>query len=82
MNWNDPASRARLIEQVGHDEYHRLQQAHFIASTVETVCGHSIRPVRSRFGRLFMVGATRKAFSTLAEAQTYARQNPAVAVAQ
>lgn len=77
MDWNDPAARARLIDRVGPAEYERLQKEHFKASTVDTVGGHSIRPVQSRFGRLFAVGQTGRAFSTMDQARTYAQQNPA-----
>jgi hypothetical protein len=72
MNWDDPAERARLIERVGAAEYARQFEAHRIASTVATVNGHGIRPIATRFGRLFMVGTTGRAFSTLAEAETFA----------
>jgi hypothetical protein len=39
--------------------------------------GHAIRPVNSsRFGRLFLVGETGRAFSKLAQAETHARKHP------
>lgn len=71
-NWDDPASRLALIESVGHVEYARLQKEHFKRSTVATVNGHDIRPVMTRFGRLFQVGGTDMAFATLAEAKAFA----------
>lgn len=79
MNWDDPAARARLIEQVGADEYNRRLRAHQEASVVAIVNGHKIRPVNSpRFGRLFMVGDTGTAFSTQGEAERFAsEQEPA-----
>jgi hypothetical protein len=42
-----------------------------------TVGGHAIRPVQTRFGRLFAVGATGKAFSTRDQAEAFANSNPA-----
>jgi hypothetical protein len=41
--------------------------------TVAIVNGHGIRTIASRFGRLFMVEGTDRAFSTQAEAETFAR---------
>ncbi len=76
MNWGDPAARLELIERVGPDEYARRQQQHIKQSVIATVCGHEIRPVQTRFGRLHTVGATGKAFKSRAEAETYARCNP------
>jgi Fe-S cluster assembly scaffold protein SufB len=76
MNWDDPAARAHLIDRVGPQEYNRQLEAHLAASVVSTVNGHKIRPVGSRFGRLFMVGKTGNAFHTLAEAETFAAKEP------
>lgn len=74
MNWDDPAARASLIERVGVDEYNRQFEAYRAASVVATVNGHDIRPVESRFGRLFMVGTTGSAFRTLAMAKAFAEK--------
>ncbi|WP_233854160.1 hypothetical protein [Paraburkholderia sp. HD33-4] len=76
MNWDDPAERAALAERVGPTEYNRLFSEHLDASIVEWVAGHAIRPVGSRFGRLFTVGNTGYAFRLLTEAQDYARNHP------
>lgn len=76
MNWDDPAARARLIDQVGVAEYNRQFEAHRSASVVSTVNGHKIRPVGSRFGRLFMVGDTGTAFQKLADAEAFAAKEP------
>jgi len=73
IDWDDPASRAALIERVGPDHYARLQAEHHKRQTVANVKGHGIRTINSRFGRLFMVEGTDRAFSTLAEAETFAR---------
>jgi hypothetical protein len=77
MNWDNPAARARLIERVGVAEYNRQHAAHVARSTVETVAGRAIRPVNSRFGRLFMVEGTGKAFTNIEDARQHARANPA-----
>jgi hypothetical protein len=76
-NFDDPASRLALIERVGLTEYNRQIQAHIDASVLETVAGHDIRPVNTRFGRLHQVGRTGRAFSTLQEARDFAKDNPA-----
>jgi hypothetical protein len=73
MNWDDPAERASLIERVGIERYNRLFEAHRQASIVATVNGHDIRPVSSRFGRLYMVDGTGQAFATLDQAEAFAR---------
>lgn len=75
MNWDDPAERLALAERVGHEEYHRQLKQHLDASVVSRVGGHAIRPVNTRFGRLFHVGETDKAFGTQDEAEQYARDN-------
>jgi hypothetical protein len=72
MNWDDPTERLALIERVGVSEYNRLLREYIAASTCCTVNGHDIRPVFCRFGRLFLVGDTGKAFATLDEARKFA----------
>jgi ribosomal protein L12E/L44/L45/RPP1/RPP2 len=76
MNWDDPAARLHLIDRVGLQEYNRQIEEHNAKSVVQTVNGHAIRPVLTRFGRVFAVGATGKAFATLAEATAFAREQP------
>lgn len=78
MDWNDPAARARLIEQVGPAEYARQQAANRAAIVIETVAGHALRPVSSRFGRLIAVGDTGNAYRDIADARRYAEANPAL----
>jgi hypothetical protein len=72
MNWNDPEQRLALIERVGAQEYTRLMWKHHDEITLATINGHRIRPVGSRFGRLFLVEGTDKAFRTLDEAKDFA----------
>lgn len=74
INWDDPEARLALIESVGVAEYNRQAEAHRTNSTIETVNGHRIRPVSSRFGRLFMVGDTGTAFATLEQARAFANK--------
>lgn len=79
VDWDDPASRARLIERVGLYEYNRLHDEQFRSSTIMRPNGYSIRPVVSRFGKLYMVDAGGKAtrgFRTIAEAEAYAKTLP------
>ena len=71
-NWDDPSSRAAFIERVGSAAYNKALEQHQAASVIETVNGHAIRPVGSRFGRLFMVGGTGSAFLTLEAARKHA----------
>lgn len=76
MDWDDPAERSALIERVGPQEYNRQFAEHRKSSVISTVAGHEIRPVGSRFGRLFAVGGTDRAFATQKEAEQYAKDNP------
>lgn len=73
MNWNSPQDRARLIHEVGPAEYQRQQAEHWKATTVATVNGYAIRPISTRFGRLFSVMGAARAFRTQAEAEGFAR---------
>jgi len=77
MNWDDPAQRAQLAEQLGPAGYNAAFEKHRQASVVSGVNGYQIRPVASRFGRLFMIEGTGKAYSTLPQAEEYARGLPA-----
>ncbi|THK37629.1 hypothetical protein EHS39_13400 [Ensifer sp. MPMI2T] len=73
MNWNDPAARLALIEQVGVDEYNRRIKDHFDEMTVSVVNGHAIRIVdSSRFGQLFLVGDTGIAFAKFEQTEKHA----------
>jgi hypothetical protein len=77
IDWNDPTAHFALIERVGPRRYNELHTEHLRRIVVATVGGHPIRPVNSsRFGRLFVVGDTGRAFSILPQAETYARKNP------
>ena len=72
MNWDNPEERLALAERVGTEEYNRRLLEHLDSLIVATVKGRAIRPVNSPFGRLFAVGGTKHAFSTVEEAVRYA----------
>jgi hypothetical protein len=77
MNWDDPTARFELIERVGPTEYNRLHREHIEASTIERVNGYAIRPIETmRFGRVYQVGDTGSAFSTIEAARKYAESIP------
>jgi hypothetical protein len=72
MDWNDPAARDRLIEQVGLAEYNRLHAEQRNTSIIRVVNGHAIRAITCRFGRLYLIGATGSAYNTMEEAERFA----------
>lgn len=75
IDWDDPAARFHLAEQLGPAGYNAAFAEYMASRTnfaVTTVNGHAIRPVLSRFGRLYHVGTTDRAFATLAEAKAFA----------
>lgn len=63
IDWNDPLARYHLVEAVGIEEYNRRIQAYLDANP--------IRPVSTRFGTLYAVGKTGKAFATRHEAEQF-----------
>lgn len=76
IDWTDPAARAALAERLGPAAYNQAHAKHIATSIVATVNGYRIRPIQSRFGRLFAVAGTDTAYPTLAEAEAYARSLP------
>ena len=76
INWDDPEERAKLVERIGVKAYNEAFSRHIKQSSVTKVAGHNIRLVGSRFGKLWQVGNTGRAFSTRKEAEKYARDNP------
>ena len=76
IDWHDPHARLRLAERVGIDRYLELQADYERRSTIAIVGGHAIRAVPSRFGELFAVGDTGRAFTKQAQAEAYARKHP------
>lgn len=66
--FENPACRAALAPA----DYERERLAHAAASTVETCNGHALRTTPSRFGRLFAVGSTGRAFANLEQARAFA----------
>lgn len=67
-----PEGRLAAVEALGPEGYNRAMADKLVRDTVLTVNGHPIRTVMSRFGRLYAVGATGRAFGTLGEATTFA----------
>jgi hypothetical protein len=76
MNWNDPSARADLLEQIGPQAYATQQQLAREAAVMKRVNGHAILPVMTRFGELYAVGDTHRAFSTLSAAEAFAKEQP------
>ncbi|MGF6607076.1 hypothetical protein OKW45_001976 [Paraburkholderia sp. WSM4175] len=76
MNWNldTPEGRLACIEALGPEGYNDAMREKFAADTVATVNGHAIRKTASRFGLLFTVGRTGRAFRTLDEATIFANE--------
>jgi hypothetical protein len=64
IDWDDPDARFALIQRVGVTEYNRLIQERHARNTVATVNGHAIKQVQTRFGRVFAVAGSDRAFST------------------
>jgi len=76
MNWDDPAARAALITAVGAPEFSRRFAEHRQKSVVSIVNGYKIYPVGSRWGRLYAMDGTDKAFQKLEDAEAHARTLP------
>jgi hypothetical protein len=75
MNWDDPVQRFQLAERVGLDEYNKRFTEHINASS-EVFNGYRIRPVSSRFGRLYQVMDTNVAFRDKKVAVNHAMSLP------
>jgi hypothetical protein len=78
MDWDNPAERLALIERIGTQAYNDALAEHVRQNTISTVGGHGIRATRTRFGRLYQVMGTGKAFMTLEQAKAYAAANPVI----
>lgn len=70
-----PEGRAVAAEQLGHG-YNAAFAAWRESQVLETVAGHKLRPVATRFGRLIQVGDTGTAFRWIGEARDYAEAHP------
>ena len=53
-----------------------INEVEHVERRVATVNGYGIRPVGSRFGRLFIVEGTKHAFRSQAEAEAFAKTQP------
>ena len=78
MDWDNPADRLALIERIGTQAYNDALAEHHRRTTISTVGGHAIRAMRTRFGRLYHVIGTDKAFRKLEQAEAYAAANPVI----
>jgi hypothetical protein len=78
IDWDSPIARNALIYRVGPAEYSQLFEEHRRKSAVAIVNGYRIRPIGSRFGRLFSVDGTGFAFRTQPEATAFANEQKPV----
>lgn len=76
-NLSTPEGRHAAIEKLGPAAYSAAFEAYRTAAILTAMSGHAIRPVNTRFGRLFAVGDTGRAFATLNLARAFALANPA-----
>ncbi len=67
-NWSNPEDRLDLIERVGPAEYARLQRREHRRNTVTVISGRKIILQPSRFGALFAISGTSRAFKTFEQA--------------
>jgi len=77
LDFDSPEGRAAAIELLGPKAYSVALEAWNDASKVATVNGHAIRKTQTRFGVVFAVGASGRAFSSVGEAGEFARTLPA-----
>jgi hypothetical protein len=75
MDWDNPDERARLAIRLGPHGYRKAFEEHVKNTTVAIVNGHRIRPVKSRFGRLYQIGTTNRAHSDLEQAKRIASEH-------
>lgn len=75
MDWDNAADRARLAIRLGPKGYRKAFEEHVKNSTVAIVNGHRLRPVQTRFGRLFQIGSTDNAHPDLEQAKRIASEH-------
>lgn len=73
IDWNDPAARLKLLEEVGPKAYNTAIEAWFAECTLEICNGYALREVASHFGKIISVDGTRQAFRDLERARSFAR---------
>jgi hypothetical protein len=76
IDWSDPVDRLRLVEKLGAAQYNEAYRRWLASIVVATVNGRNIHPVQTKYGRLYAVSNTGKAFATQQEAENYAAQLP------
>lgn len=69
MDWNSPIEREQLLARVGLVEYNRMYYDHTHSHIlVTTVNGYQIRPVETRFGKVYVIGNTGAGYAHLQDA--------------
>jgi len=78
MNYDmgTPEGRLAAAESLTPEEYNRAMDAYRRRAVVCTVNGHDIRTAGSRFGLLYAVGDTGRAFMTMEAARACANSTP------
>ena len=76
IDWDDPAARLALLEQLGPTAYNEALAQHREEIVVEVVNGFKIRSSKTRFGTLLVIGETGLAYETLEEARQVATDLP------
>ena len=73
IDWSHLIERLHLFERVGAERYTELHAEHLKQQTVAAVNGHAIRRVQTRFGEIYVVSGTDRAFALLSDARAFAR---------
>ncbi len=71
-DFSTPEQRSTLAESLGAEKYNEEIEKWFTATSVSVINGYRIRPVMTRFGRLFSVDGSNTAFQTLDQACKHA----------
>lgn len=71
-DFDTPEGRLAAITELGIERYNAAMAAHIADTCIESVNGYGIRPVSTRFGRLYAVVGTTYAGSTLDAARRHA----------
>lgn len=69
---DQPEGRLAAVEALGPEAYNAAMKAHVKASCAEVVNGYGIRPVATRFGKVYAVVGDDMGFSTIEAARTHA----------
>jgi hypothetical protein len=72
MDFDTPEGRLDALNTLGPEEYNRRLTLHHREQVVETVNGYDIRKIGTRFGPVFQIETTSRAFSSLEDSRTHA----------